>query len=84
MSEEEKPEIDVSKLDPKVITEILQAKKDLKMLESTAIIFIGKNPTPIFTRQYNAEKQALMELMFSEKLVENPDVRKEKIRNYVC
>lgn len=78
------PEIDVSKLDPKIIAKILQAKEDLKTLESTAIIFVYGNPTPIFTRNYNAEKQAIMELTFSEKYVENPEVRRQKLRDYVC
>lgn len=73
-----------AKIDPETIAKILQAKEALKALESTAILRIAKNPTIFFVRQYNAEKQAMMELAFSEKFVENPEVRKAKFRGYAC
>jgi len=59
-------------------------KAELERQKRTAILFIADNPTPIFTRQGNAEKQALMELAFSEESVENPEQRKEKLRGYIC
>jgi hypothetical protein len=59
-------------------------KAELERQKGTAILFISDNPTPIFTRQHNAEKQALMELAFSEEYVENPEKRKERLKGYVC
>jgi hypothetical protein len=59
-------------------------KEELKRLKRQAIIFIYENPTPIFTRQHNAEKQALIEFDFSEENVESPEARKQKLRGYVC
>jgi len=57
---------------------------ELDRMKGTAILFIANNPTPIFTRQYNAEKQAVMELAFAEENVENPEMRKERLRGYIC
>lgn len=59
-------------------------REELKRLKRTAIVFIYGNPTPIFTRQHNAEKQALIEYEFSDELVENPEERKVRLRGYVC
>jgi ABC-type polar amino acid transport system ATPase subunit len=73
-----------SALDPKTVARILEAKEALRRLEETAIVFVHKNPTILFTRTYNADKQAMMELVFSERNVENPEARKEKLRSYVC
>jgi hypothetical protein len=59
-------------------------KEELKRMKRTAILFIKDNPTPLFVQQWNAEKQAVSELEFSEEVVENPEVRKEKLRQYIC
>jgi hypothetical protein len=59
-------------------------KEELDRMKGTAILFIANNPTPIFCTRYNAEKQALDELEFSEEMVENPVERKEKLKGYVC
>gem|GEM_PF-3591397 len=60
------------------------ARDELNRLKKTAIIFIANNPTLLFTRQSNAEKQIMIEYAFSEECVENPDARKEKLKQYIC
>jgi hypothetical protein len=75
-------------LESSIYIEAQKKKKDpnaeLRRMKGTAILFICDNPTPIFTRQFNAEKQAVSELAFSEEMVENPEKRKERLRGYVC
>lgn len=58
--------------------------EELKRMNRTALLFISNNPTILFVRQFNAEKQAMMELVFSEAMVENPEKRKAKLRTYIC
>jgi len=82
--DESEPKIDVSKLDPKIITKIFEAEKALRELENTAILFLYQNPVPMFVRHYNAMRQAEMEVLFSPACSENPEVRKEKLRGYTC
>ncbi len=71
-----------------IYLELQKKKKDpkaeLERQKGTAILFIMDNPTPIFCIQVNAERQAQMEYIFSEEVVENPKAREEKLRGYVC
>ena len=48
---------------------------------STAIMFLDGNPTPLFISQLNAEKQVVVEQVFAE--AENPEKREEKLRGYI-
>jgi len=77
----------MSEIESDIWFEYSKKKKDPKREEERqkglAILFIYENPTPIFTLQHSAEKQAVMELMFSDELVENPEVKKEKLKGYV-
>lgn len=59
-------------------------EEELKRKKRQTLIFIAHNPTPIFTTQYSAEKQAVCELAFAEETVENPEMRKEKLKGYIC
>lgn len=65
------------------IEKIQKAKAAIKQMESTAILFVHGISNPFFVRQFNVEKQAIMELAFSEKMVPSPEQRREKLR-YVC
>lgn len=49
---------------------------------STAIMFLDGNPTPMFISQLNAEKQVVVEQTFAE--AENPKERAKKIGAYIC
>jgi hypothetical protein len=61
-----------------------EPEKEARRLKSLAILFINGNPTPLFVRYADAEEQAVIELAFSEANVENPDVKREKLRGYCC
>lgn len=61
----------------------LSPEEILAYMNSETIIRIRGNPTPMFVRMINAEKQLLVEEMLEEKNVENPDVRKNKLQGYV-
>ena len=71
-------------IDDKLVKAIVEYQIVKKALESTAILIIKDIPTPIFTRTYNAERQAMMELAFSEKYVPNPTAVKQALRGYVA
>lgn len=62
------------------LREVLEIKK---VLETTAILFIASNPIPMFVRQYNAERQAMMEIAFDYKNVPDPMKAKDAIAQYV-
>lgn len=66
-----------------IAEKIQKIKSEIKQMESTAILFVAGNPNPFFVRQFNVEKQAIMEMAFSEKTVPSPEQRKEAMR-YVC
>jgi hypothetical protein len=85
--EKKKEETIMPTLESSIYIEPHKKKKDPKAeaerQKGTAILFIHDNPTPLFTRQFNAEKQAVMEYAFSEEAVENPEVKKERLRGYI-
>lgn len=81
MSDDKMPEI----LTPKQLQRAIE--EYVKDMESLVIVFIGndeigyQNSTLLFVRKINAQKQVIVELMFSEKNVPDPD--KPKTLGYV-
>jgi hypothetical protein len=59
-----------------------QIRKQLAYLNAETYMFIKDNPTPLFIRNYNAEKQAIVEFDFDPRNVENPDERNRKVEEY--
>ena len=70
-------------IDEKLVKAIVEYQIVKKALESTAILLIRGNPTLFFVRQYNAERQALMEIVFSEECVPSPQAVRVAIKGYV-
>jgi hypothetical protein len=66
-----------------IAEKIQKAKVAIKEMESTTILFVHGNPNPLFVRQFNLEKQVIMELEFNEKTVPSPEQRREQMR-YIC
>jgi hypothetical protein len=54
-----------------------------KGLERETWAFINKTPFQLLVRAYNLQRQAIVEVTFSEKAVPNPEVEKQKVDAYV-
>jgi hypothetical protein len=58
-------------------------KVDLeRMKKQLSLIFMVGKPAPLFVSAISADKQAIIEILFSEEAVENPEERKTKLKGY--
>jgi hypothetical protein len=73
--EEIMPPISTDEKDPKIVKE---GQNRLSWA------FLKGVECPMLIRNINLLRQAEMELVFSEKNVENPELRKKRIEQYIC
>ena len=60
-----------------------QLRRELKWLNAEVFMFLKDNPMPFLIKNYNASKQVMVEMAFSELTVENPEKKKRQTEAYI-